>query len=183
MRVARLLLADDGRDFVGRTVDAADLVFGGLVGHRHFGTTMSSDSRTPWHARETRIANLRQISLVSLEECAEIAATLELPTLGGVDLPALIGTNLVLADAPGLTDSIAPGMRLQFPSGATLFVTERNPPCRQPGDKLAAALGRPELALGFPAAAKGRRGIVALVEREGRVATGDVVKPIRPRPW
>ena len=183
MRVARLLLADDGRVVVGRTIEAADLVYGGLVGHRHFGTTMSSDSRTPWHARGTRIANLRQISLVSSEECAQIAAALALPEIGAVDLPALIGTNLVLADAPGLTEAIAPGMRLQFPSGATLFVTERNPPCRQPGDKLAAALGRPELALGFPAAAKGRRGIVALVEREGRVATGDVVKPIRPRPY
>lgn len=177
MRLEALLLADGG-DFVCRPVPAAEIVFGGIAGHRHFGTTMASDSRTPWHARGTRIFNLRQISLVSVEECAAIAAALDLPALD----PAVLGANLVLAGAPALTNAIAPGMRLQFPSGATLFVTERNPPCRQPGEKLAAAHRRPELERAFVAAAKGRRGLVALVEREGLVAIGEPVKTIRQRP-
>lgn len=175
MRLETVLLAS-GRDFATRAVAEATLAVGvGLVGDLHAGATREADARTPWHPRGTEIANTRQVSLVSAEELAAIADSLDLPDCD----PELLGANLVLAGAPGLT-ATAPGTRLMFPSGATLFVTEPNPPCRQPARKLAAAHGRPELAHAFVPAARGRRGLVALVERGGRVAPGEALRVIAP---
>ncbi len=63
-------------------------------------------------------------------------------------------------------------------TGATIFVTEPNAPCRQPGRKIAEAYGNPVLESAFPKHAMGLRGVVGLVEREGPVAVGDPVKVI-----
>lgn len=175
MRLQTVLLAE-GRDFATRPVPEATLAIGvGLAGDLHAGATRQADSRTPWHPRGTEIANTRQISLVSVEELAEIAAALDLAACD----PTLLGANLVLAEAPGLT-ATPPGTRLMFPSGATLFVTEPNPPCRQPARKLAEAHGRPELEHAFVPAARGKRGLVALVERGGAVAPDDAIRVVAP---
>ena len=163
----------DGDDFVGRPAALLMLGFHGLAGDRHAGPTRRADARTPWHARGTPIANTRQLSLVSLEECAEIAHALGLASVE----PALLGPNLVLQGIPSLS-LVPPATRLQFPSGATLFVTEQNVPCRHPGLRIAAAHGDPRLATAFSRAATGRRGLLALVEREGMVQTGDLVRTI-----
>lgn len=162
--------------FVTEPVASARLVFGGLEGDRHFGAVRAACSRTPWHARGTPILNTRQISIVSVEECREIAQRL------GVDRvePRWIGANLVLEGDAELT-GLPPATRLIFPSGATLFVTEENRPCRHPGKVLAETFGEPRLELGFVRAAQGRRGLVAMVEREGEIAPGDAVRVLRPR--
>ena len=174
-KVADLLIADRG-DFVGHRVDSLSLTFGGLRGDRHEGTTRRADARTPWHTRGTAIANTRQLSLVSIEECAEIAAALGIATLD----PALLGPNLVLQGIPSLS-LLPPATRLQFPSGATIFITEQNVPCRHPGARLAAAHADARLAGVFGRAATGRRGLLALVEREGTVQAGDPVRTIATR--
>jgi len=174
MHLAALLLADTS-EFTTRPVPEAALVFGGIAGDLHHGATRKADARTPWHERGTPIANTRQVSLVSQEDLAEVAAALDIPALD----PAHLGANCVLAGAPGLT-AMPPGTRLVFPSGATLFVTEANPPCRQPGRKLAAAHARADLELAFVKAARGKRGLVALVEREGTIAVGDAIRTIAP---
>ena len=176
MALVTTLLIAAGGDFVSRPVPKLDLTFGGIPGHRHAGETRPSDSRTPWHPRGTRIANTRQVSVVSVEECALIAQALDLPYLD----PALLGANMVIGGLEELT-RLPPSTRLQLPSGATLFVTEPNAPCRQPGRKIAEAHGRPELEFLFPKHATGLRGVVALVEREGPATVGDAVKVIRPR--
>ena len=171
-RVDALLIADGG-DFVGRRTASLVLSLDGLDGDRHQGHTRRSDARTPWHPRGTRIANTRQLSLVSVEECDEIANVLGLDRID----PALLGPNLVLSGIPSLS-LVPPATRLQFPSGATLFLTEQNIPCRHPGAKIAAAHGHPGLAGAFGRAATGRRGVLALVEREGVVRAGDPVRTI-----
>lgn len=170
--VADLLIADGG-DFVGRSVDQLDLTVTGLADDRHAGATRRSDARTPWHPRGTPIANTRQISLLSTEECTEIAEILGLADIE----PALLGPNLVLQGIAALS-LMPPATRLQFPSGATLFVTEQNVPCRHPGARIAAAHDDPQLAGAFGRAATGRRGLLALVEREGTVQAGDTVRTI-----
>lgn len=170
--IADLLIADEG-DFVGRSVSVLVLTFGGLQGDRHEGGTRKSDARTPWHPRGTRIANTRQLSLVSVEECEEIAGMLGIRSVA----PALLGPNLVLQGIPSLS-LVPPATRFQFPSGATLFVTEQNIPCRHPGARIAAAHDDPQLAGAFGRAATGRRGLLALVEREGMVQAGDTVRTI-----
>jgi hypothetical protein len=164
-----------GSDFVTETVEAADLVFGGIRGDLHSGLTRPACSRTRWHPRGTTICNTRQLSILSVEECAEIA---ELLRISCID-PRLLGANMVTTGLPELT-TLACGTRLQFPSGATLFITEENRPCRQPGAKLADARQQARLETEFPRAAMGRRGLVCLVEREGRIVTGDAIKVIAP---
>ncbi|WP_158806201.1 MOSC domain-containing protein [Acidisoma sp. L85] len=175
MQVATLLIAD-GADFVSRRVETLCLTLTGIAGDRHAGPMRAADARTPWHKRGTAIANTRQISLLSVEECAEVARAMDIPVVQ----PELLGANLVLSEAPGL--SLLPSAtRLRFPSGATIFVTEQNAPCRFPAEKLAAAHGRPRLAALFPKAAIGRRGLVGIVECEGEVRTGDAVTYLPPR--
>ena len=173
-RVTSVLLAD-GVGFVSRPVRRFELTFNGVAGDRHAGTLRPADVRTPWHKRGTPIANTRQISILSAEECAEVAALI------GVALvdPALLGANMVLSGIEAL--SFLPiATRLQFPSGATLFVTEQNAPCRHPAAEIAAAHGDPRLAASFVKAALGRRGLVALVECPGEVAVGDEVARFAP---
>ncbi len=168
--VASLMTAD-GRDFVTRPVASLDLTLDGIAGDRHAGAVRAADARTPWHPRGTPIANTRQLSIVSVEDCAEVAALLGIPALD----PALLGANLVVAGLAGLS-LLAPASRLLFPSGAVVFVTEQNAPCRHPADKLARAHGQPRLAGAFVNAAIGRRGVVGLVERAGTVGVGDAVR-------
>lgn len=172
--VSGLLIAD-GDDFVSRAVPSLDLTFTGIPGHRHAGATREADARTPWHKRGTPIVNTRHVSIVSVEECALVAEALGLDFLD----PALLGANLVIDGLEGLTQ-LAPSTRLQFPSGATIFVTEPNAPCRQPGRRIARAHGDPTLEFAFPKRAMGLRGLVGLVEREGAVERGDAVKVIVP---
>jgi MOSC domain-containing protein YiiM len=174
MRVVQLLAATPA-DFQTEPVGQLDLSLTGIAGDRHAGATRHSDARTPWHARGTPIANTRHLSFVSVEECAEVAALLG---IAEVD-PRLLGANLVLEGFPELS-FLPPATRLQFPSGATIFVTEQNAPCVHPARKLAEAYGQPRLAAMFPKAAMGRRGLVGLVEREGPVQTGDTVRAIAP---
>lgn len=174
--IVELRIADAAKDFQSNPVERFALVFGGIPGDLHAGATRKADARTPWHKRGTLIANTRQVSLVSREECASIARALDLETLD----PGLLGANLVVEGIPGLT-RLSPATRLQFPSGATIFVTESNPPCRQPGRKLVALYDQPELEFGFLRKAKGLRGLVGLVEREGEIRVGDAIRIIAPR--
>ncbi len=171
--IAKLLIAD-GAGFVSRPVTTLVLTLEGIASDRHAGPTRSADARTPWHRRGTRIANTRALSIVSVEDCAEIAALLEVNTVG----PSLLGANVVVRGIAGLS-LMPPATRLQLPSGATMFVTEQNAPCRHPAEQLARAFGRPDLAARFAKAAVGRRGVVALVEREGAIAVGDAVRAWR----
>lgn len=66
---------------------------------------------------------------------------------------------------------IPPGSRLQASSGATLVVDLENRPCTLPAKGIEAA--HPGFGAAFKPAAKGRRGVVAWVEREGVLALGD----------
>lgn len=90
----------------------------------------------PWHRRGTEVANNRQLSLLSVEECAEVAARLELPELD----PRLLGANLLVEGIDDLS-ALPPATRLYFPSGATVFITGENGPCIHPGHRLARRMG------------------------------------------
>lgn len=173
-QVTAVLLAD-GASFVSRAVRQVELTLDGIAGDRHVGRLRPADVRAPWHRRGTPIANTRQISILSAEECAEVAALIGVAAID----PALLGANLVLSGIEALS-FLPPTTRLRLPSGATLFVTEQNAPCRHPAGEIAAAHGDPKLAAAFVKAALGRRGLVALVEREGVVAVGDAVARFAP---
>lgn len=161
----------------GRGVDSTpraelSLTYAGIAGDRHEGLVRPSGPREPWYQRGTPMRNERQVSILSLEELAEVAATL------GLDrLPAeWIGGNLVLSGIAHLTQ-LPPRSLLLFASGATIRIDGDNDPCRSSGRAIAAHLtGRAEVEFGFVKAAAGKRGLVGWIEREGMVRPGDAVK-------
>lgn len=167
-RVTACLIADGGT-FVSRPVETLTLDFTGIVGDFHAALTRRSTSREPWHPRGTEIRNDRQVTIVSAEELAEVAASMELPEIAA----AWIGANLVLGGLPHLTMTPR-GTRLFFPGGATLLVEGENAPCRVAGKSIGDHVsGRDGLDLLFPRRARHKRGLVASVERPGTIRAGD----------
>jgi rhodanese-related sulfurtransferase len=155
--------------------ERVELTFAGLAGSVHAGLTRPACSRvTAQYPEGTEIRNTRQVSIVSVEELAEIAATLGLARID----PARLGATLAVEGIPDFTH-VPPGARLQAPSGATLVVDMLNEPCQFPARSLKAEHG--EAAKGFKRAAEGRRGVTAWVEREGPVALGDALRLHLPR--
>jgi hypothetical protein len=141
--------------------------FSGVEGEAHAGLTRPSCSRVlAQHPRGTEIRNARQFSLVAAEELAEIAARMGLPRFD----PGWIGASMVVEGIPDFSH-LPPGARLQGPSGATLVIDMQNRPCHLPVKVI--DTDQPGLGAAFKAAAQGRRGVTAWVEREGMLALGD----------
>lgn len=161
-------------------VQTLELRFDGIEGNSHAGLTRPSCSRVKaQHPRRgTPIRNTRQVSLVSAEELAATAAALGLDALP----PEWVGANLVLEGVPDLT-RIPPAARLVFAGGAVLTVDVENAPCQFPAREIEAE--RPGQGKGYVAAARGRRGLTAWVEREGALSLGEAVRVDVPpqRPW
>jgi hypothetical protein len=140
----------------------------GLVGDRHYGHTFASNARYPY-PRGTEIRNSRQISIISLEEMAEVAADIGIPQI----LPEWLGANLLVSGLPALT-LIPPSSRLHFQNGVVLVVHGENDPCSHPGNLIQQKY--PDIASLSPAfikAAIHKRGLVAWVERPGKISTGE----------
>lgn len=155
------------------------LTFDGHEGEVHSGRTRPSCSRVAnLYPRHTQIANARQVSLVSVEEMAAVAALLG---LGAMDY-AWVGASVVLEGIPDLSH-LPPASRLQGEGGATLVIDLENIPCLQPARTIERA--RPGHGRAFKAAAEGRRGVVAWVERPGTLRLGERVRLHVPsqRPW
>lgn len=144
-------------------------VFGGLAEDRHAGLTSKADVRFRRQYKEgTEIANTRQISILSVEELAEIQAAMDLPALD----PGWVGANMTVEGIPQFTQ-LSPSTRLLFSSGAALVIDNENRPCRYPGDEIEER--HPGKGRSFVKAATGRRGVVAWVEREGSISLGDSI--------
>ncbi len=169
-RVNALLLGADGQAGLEKSrVDRLELSFAGIVGDCHGGLTRKSHVRTvKVYPRNSDIRNVRQLTLLSVEELAQIAAAMEIPELK----PEWIGANIVTAGLPSLT-LMPPSTRLQFPSGATLVVDMENAPCRQIADVI--RHHHPDEAPRFVKAAQHKRGVTAWVEREGTIHAGDAI--------
>ena len=157
----------------GLTAQARDAVkarFDGPEGEAHGGLTRPSCSRVmPLYARNTPIRNVRQFSILSAEELAEIAVRMGVAALD----PALVGATMVIEGIPDLSH-LPPSSRLQAEGGTTLVVDMQNRPCVLPAKPIEAAL--PGFGKAFKTAASGRRGITAWVEREGLLRLGDGVR-------
>lgn len=146
-----------------------DLDWGGPIGDRHHGLTMSSDTRqADVYPRGTTIRNHRQVSIVDLAELAEVAMNLGLERLD----PGVIADNICTTGIPDLT-SLPPMTRLVFPSGAVVMLGGENLPCVIAGGLVGDRYGtRPEA---FPKAAIGLRGVTGWVEHPGVIRPGDEV--------
>lgn len=158
--------------FVSEPLEVLNLTYEGIEGDRHAGLHRRSGPREPWYPRGTPMRNERQLSILSVEELAEVAGILRIAELK----PEWIGANLLLAGVPDLS-LLPPRTLLMFPSGATIRIDGDNGPCRISGASVASKIpGRPDLEFGFVKAAKYKRGVLGWVEREGEVRPGDVAK-------
>jgi len=148
-----------------------DLTFAGLGEESRAGLTRPSCSRVKsQYPKGTDIRNTRQLSVVSAEELAAIASAMGVDALSG----ALVGASMVVEVIPDFSH-IPPSSRLQDEaSGATLTVDMENRPCMLPAKPIEAV--HPGRGKAFKAAAKGRRGVTLWVEREGRIAVGDILR-------
>lgn len=170
-RVEQLLSTinrDDGFEKQSRA--SLRLLLSGPEGDCHTGLTRLSDVRTiQTYKRNTIIRNVRQMTLISIEEMTEVAAALELPQMNA----SWLGANLVTSGIPDLT-MLPPSSRLQFSSGATLVIDTENLPCRQVADVISKIY--PEKGPMFVKAATHKRGLTAWVECEGDVSVGDEIR-------
>ena len=143
--------------------------YAGFEGDSHAGLTRPSCVRVKQqYAEGTEIRNTRQISILSREELAEVARTLELTEVR----PEWVGANLLISGLPSLSQ-LPPSARLIFSDRASLVVDMENGPCVYPGKVIDQY--HPGKGQGFPRAALGRRGITAWVERQGSISAGDTV--------
>lgn len=146
------------------------LGFAGYAGETHAGLTRPSCSRVvSQHPKGTEIRNVRQLTILSVEDLAAIARIM------GVDRfdPALTGASVVIEGIPDFT-RVPPSSRLQGPDGVTLVVDMENRPCHLPAKPIDAE--GPGNGKAFKRAAQGRRGVTAWVEREGVLSVGDVLR-------
>ncbi|WP_425041012.1 MOSC domain-containing protein [Primorskyibacter sp. S187A] len=163
-------VADSDATLRAERLQEAELTFEGIAGECHGGLTRPSCSRvTAQHVKGTEIRNVRQVSILSEEELSLVAAEMSLEHID----PAWLGASLVVRGIPDFTH-VPPSSRLQAPDGACLIVDMENRPCIYPGrviDEDAPGHGP-----AFKAAAKGRRGVTASVERPGRLRIGDQLR-------
>jgi hypothetical protein len=170
--VRAVLVGRDPRSLVSTPQLRVNVTFEGFEDDRHSGITHPSDGRTPFYPRGTEIRNHRQVSLVSVEELAQIAGALNLPEVR----PEWLGANLLVEGIPSFT--LLPYMtRLFFGSGAVLVVTDETLPCSDPGKVLEEQFPQVSgLAAEFPRAALHRSGLVAVVDRPGVIQVGDELR-------
>ena len=174
--VTQLLIGASRHTLQSSNVDRVRATFEGLEGDRHRSLTRRSDVRVPHYPRGTIIRNTRQVSILSEEELAEVAAVLEIPCI----LAAWVGANLELRDIPNLT-MLPPSTRIFFPDDAVIVVDAENMPCVGPGEAIQEHYPDiPKLAQRFPKAAWHKRGVVGWIEREGYINNGDTVRVLLP---
>jgi hypothetical protein len=149
---------------------ALTLTYAGADGELHSGRTRASCVRvTCQYPEGTEIANVRQLSIVSAEELALIAAEM------GIDAvdPAWLGATMVVEGIPDFTH-VTPSARLQGPDGACVVIDMENLPCLYPAKEVEKDL--PGVGKRFKPAAVGRRGVTAWVERPGTFRLGDTLR-------
>ncbi len=169
------LVPADAEGIAAVAVREIALDWGGPVGDVHHGLTRAACVRVKRQYPEgTEIRNVRQLSVVSEEEMAEIAAGLGLARLD----PAWLGATVVFRGIPELT-ALPPGTRLVFEDGTALATDTENAPCRYPAAEIEAA--HPGHGSAFPKIAEGKRGVTASVERPGGIAIGARARVHLPR--
>lgn len=176
-RVAALYVTTDPKHFETAAVERLALGLDGIAGDRHSGFERLSSGREPWYPRGTSIRNGRHLSILSVEDLAEIARRLAVPEVDA----RLVGANLVVEGIPKL--SLLPRATRLSIGQAALHVDDQNAPCRVVGRSLARHFGQPDLELAFPREAKRLRGVVAAVDRAGEIAVGDEIVAHLPEQW
>lgn len=156
-------------DLSTERVESIPVTYAGFEGDDHGGLTRKSCVRVrAQYTQGTEIRNVRQVSIVSTEDLAQIAEIMEVSHLE----PEWLGANLCLSGIPDFT-LVPPSSRLIFSGGASLVVDMENGPCQYPGMIIERHI--PGFGDRFAKAALTLRGVTAWVEREGVINAGDDV--------
>lgn len=158
---------------------AVDVTFAGVVGEAHGGLTRLACGRVATlHPRDTEIRNTRQLTILSAAQMVQTALNMGLETLP----PEWVGASIVIEGIPDLS-FLPPSSRLQAPNGTTLVVEMVNHPCTLAGKNI--DNHAPGFGPKYKPATMDLRGVVAWVEREGRLELGDELSLFLPlqRPW
>lgn len=167
---AVLVNSTPDEDLATSRVESVGVSYAGFDGESHSGLVRSSCVRVRHqYPQGTEIRNTRQVSIVSLEELALIAASMGLDELQ----PEWLGANLLVSGIPDFS-AIPPSTRMIFDGGASLVVDLENSPCKYPGEII--ERHHPGYGKLFAKAAVGLRGVTAWVEREGAINTGDAIR-------
>lgn len=146
------------------------LTYGGLDGDNHYGVTRASCVRfKDQYPEGAEVRNTRQISIVSVEDLAEIAKRIGVPELK----PEWLGANLLVSGIPSFT-LIPPNTRLLLPSGGGIAIDLENKPCQYPAQLINEVY--PGKGTRFPSKGNYLRGVTGWVEREGAIAVGDAIQ-------
>ena len=182
--VLKVLIVPQGTDsnttIVSKSLsDRIEVKFEGLPGESHSGLTRQACVRTrEIYDEGTRIRNVRQITIISEEEMALIAAGMDIDHIK----PEWLGANLLVSGIPDFT-LLPPSTRLLFSGGVSLVVDMENLPCAYPAKEIQKIHeGKGKL---FTRNAHQRRGVTAWVEKEGSIASGDGIRVFLPtqNPW
>lgn len=164
------LVRDRDAALEAEAVERLVATFAGPEGEAHGGLVRPSCSRVvAQYPKGTTIRNTRQFSVLAAEDLAAIAAKMGMERLD----PALVGATMVVEGIPDFSH-LPPSSRLQAEGGATLVVDLENRPCQLPARPIEAR--HPGFGAKFKAAAQGRRGITAWVEREGTFRLGEAIR-------
>ena len=162
-------------DITTAALNSVNVTYNGFDGDSHSGLTRESCVRVKQqYAPGTEIRNTRQISIVSVEELAQVAELMEIPSIEA----SWLGANICVS---GIADFslLPPSTRLLFSGGVSLVIDMENEPCEYPANVIEQHYtdkGRL-----FVKHAYGRRGVTAWVEKQGSIDTGDVVSVHVPR--
>jgi hypothetical protein len=170
--VCAVYRASNPDSLISAQQDALELTFEGVIGDKHYGYTKPADLRTPHYTRGTLLRNSRQISALSEEDLRAMASAMNLPEIK----PEWLGANILFSGIPSFT-FLPPSTHLFFPDDCVLVVQGENHPCSGPAKIIQAEYAQiPGLTNAFPKKAMHLRGIVAWVERPGRIKRGDLVR-------
>jgi hypothetical protein len=126
----------------------------------------------------TEIRNTRQVTIVSVEELADIAVAMGIEN--GIE-PQWLGANMAIEGIPEFT-TVPPSSRLIFESGASIVIDCENGPCKGPAEII--EQHHPGKGNRFVKCAMNRRGVTGWIEREGVIEVGMRcrlhVPPLRP---
>lgn len=156
--------ADSEKTLRSEPRDQLELTHEGPLGESHSGQTRPSCVRVKLqYPKGTEITNARQVSVLSVEEMAEVAAAM------GIDRiePEWTGATIVMTGIPDLT-TLPPSSRLVFDSGASIVNDMENGPCKFVGHEIEREY--PGKGLSFPKHAVRKRGICGWVERPGMIS-------------
>lgn len=199
LEVSALYVIGSEKIWTAQPYDEITLDWAGIPGDRHFGMTRIMQPYESEQLSKLKIANDKQLSVVSEIDMREVAEELDLP-IDTIEeraekpivnfMAEQFAANLLVVETDNTLNDIAGvGVVATFGKNpddvsSAMRITEYNEPCKKPLINLLSSLGKIGLVLPgefdeqkerFKKASASRRGWVGSVYKAGRIATGHLL--------